>query len=108
MRKDILNPQNYTKNENLNESQKQQFNIVDVMTRLSDLGWKNQFDTFDTYYKKINNYEVIVSKHIDSKCWSVTLVSWDESRNYSDEITMNYNATFDWVIQLTEVLSNST
>ena len=69
---------------------------------------KNRCDTFDTYYKKINDYEVCVSKHINSKSWSVTLVEWDESGNHSDEITINYDATFDWVIQLTDVLSNGT
>lgn len=94
--------------ENLNEPQKPQLNIDAVMCRLSDLGWRNRCDTFDTYYKKINDYEVCVSKHINSKSWSVTLVEWDESGNHSDEITINYDATFDWVIQLTEVLSNGT
>ena len=92
--------------ENLNEPQKSQLNIAAVMCRLSDLGWRNRCDTFDTYYKKINDYEVCVSKHINSKSWSVTLVEWDESGNNSDEITINYDATFDWVVQLTEVLSN--
>ena len=79
-----------------------------VMCRLSDLGWKNRCDTYDAYYKKINDYEVCVSKHINSKEWSVTLIEWDEGGRNSDEITINYDANIDWVIQLSEVLSNGT
>ena len=79
-----------------------------VMCRLSDLGWRNRCDTYDAYYKKINDYEVCVSKHINSKEWSVTLIEWDGGGINSDEITINYDANIDWVIQLTEVLSNGT
>lgn len=74
------------------------------MSGLSSLGWKNQCDTFDTYYKKIGDYEILVSKHIKSRYWTVSLI--DRGFQVSPEITINRNATFEWVVELTGILSN--
>ena len=76
----------------------------DVMRRLSELGWQNRCDTFDTYYKKINNYEIVVSKHIKETKWQVTLVLHDGG--FEDEITINEDAKLEWIISITELLSN--
>jgi hypothetical protein len=90
------------------EIEKEQMNIGDGMCRLSELGWRNRYDTFDTYYYEINDYKIYVSRHVNSQSWSVTLVEYDSEINEINEITINSNATFDWVIQLKEVLSNTT
>lgn len=81
------------------------------MQKLSDLGWKTRFDTFETYWKEINDYEIVVSKHINSKSWDCTLVQhFDEytDKMESAEVTINLNATFDWVIKLVDILSTGT
>ena len=91
--------------EQMNKKEEPQINID--MRKLSDLGWKTRFDTFETYWKEINDYEIIVSKHINSKSWDCTLVQhFDE--NGSDEININCDATFDWVIKLVDLLSAGT
>ncbi len=79
-----------------------------VMCRLSEMGWSNRCDTYDTYSKKINDYEIMVHKHINSKDWQCTLVEWNENGSLSDEITINYDASFEWVVSIAELLSNGT
>jgi len=73
------------------------------MNGLLELGWENRCDTFDTYYKKINDYEVCVSQHTTEKHWTVTLVHWHD--NETNEIAINYDATFEWVVAISEMLS---
>lgn len=78
------------------------------MSQLSNLeGWTNRCDTYDTYYKKINDYEICVTKYINSTKWEVVLIEWDAHGSQSNEIPLNYNATFEWVIKLTELLTSA-
>lgn len=74
------------------------------MHRLLDRpGWTNRCDTYDTYYKTINDFEVIVSKHISKTKWSCTLVQWLDSKD-SDEIVIREDCTFEWIVYLTNLL----
>jgi len=73
------------------------------MNKLLELGWNHRYDTFETYYKKIGDYEIIVSKHINSKTWDCVLVQYCEI-DESCEITVNNNATLEWVISFTKLL----
>lgn len=70
------------------------------MNQLTNLGWYNVYDTFESYYKKINDYEVCVSKHINGDNWIVSIQTEEEI----EIITLNHDASFDWVIQLTDIL----
>lgn len=76
------------------------------MEKLSTLGWTNRSDNFDLYYKKINVYRVYVSKPISSENWMVRLVECNEELN-PEEIVLNYDADFDWVIRLTNILEEA-
>ncbi len=72
------------------------------MNQLTSLGWNSRFDTFETYYKKIGDYEIIVSKHISETKWDCTLVEWNEE--VINEITLNSDYDFEWIIKLVDVL----
>jgi len=76
---------------------------LNIMSRLSEMGWSNRGVTYDTYSKKINNYEIMVHRYINSTNWQCTLVEWNG--NLSNEITINYDASFEWIISITELLS---
>lgn len=86
-------------------------NPRNIMSPLSDRGWFNQqqvirTDAFDTYSKKINDCEIIVSKYTKSSKWECVLIEFAaDGRN--DEITINYDATFDWVVSLEKLLSKT-
>jgi hypothetical protein len=71
---------------------------------LNKLNWEHQFDTFITYWKKIGYYTIYVSKHTKETKWNVTLIEWWDG-NQSNEITINHNANFKWLMDLVQILS---
>lgn len=78
--------------------------MIEPMDKLSKLGWESNFDTFFTYYKNYGNYRLIVDRHKDETNWSVTLVDLCSSNKDQAEITINHNATVEWVIHLSYAL----
>ena len=77
------------------------------MHNLCQLGWLNRCDTFDSYYKKINHYEIVVSRHISEEKWQCTLVEWNENGTDSDEITISYDCDFYFVTEITNLLTKT-
>lgn len=77
------------------------------MNRLIGLGYYNRFDTYDVYTKEINNFQITVSKHITKHKWQCVLVEWHEGGNDSDEITLSFDCSYEWVCDLDKVLSMS-
>jgi hypothetical protein len=76
------------------------------MDKLIELGWKWRYDTFETYWKQIYNYEIIVSKHIKyEKAWTCTLV---KNEGGNDEITISHDCSFEWVKKIEDLLSTTT
>lgn len=71
------------------------------MDHLTHLGFTNRCDTFDTYSKKLEDYTIHVSKYINDKHWVCTLTDNDGN----DEITINYDTTLKWIIELENILS---
>lgn len=71
------------------------------MKRLIDLGWSSRLDTFETYYKSIDDYQIFVGRHIEQDPFWVTLIY------HECEIIVNYDADFDWVVSLDKLLSNA-
>ena len=72
---------------------------------LDKLGFRHRYDTFFTYWKEIDDYEIIFSKHISNTDWVCTLVSHDT--DHSDEITINYNCTTEWALNIVKLLEEA-
>lgn len=76
------------------------------MYKLLDYGFTNRCDTFDTYYKEIKeNLELCIFKHIKDKNWSCSLIQNIHEYNLNDEITISYDCTFEWVMDLEKILT---
>ena len=76
-----------------------------LMDKLDELGWQHEYTNFISYFKKIQDYEIFVSKHVNETKWVVTLIKWDNRS--SEEIIINNNATLDWVINITKLLEDA-
>lgn len=63
------------------------------------LGWQHRLDTFDTYFTKIGNYEIVVSKHNSETKWSCVLIQDD------NEIKLSENTTVTDVLKIHNLLS---
>lgn len=74
------------------------------MHRLKELGFKAEYNSYETYFKEIRNFQILVHKHVEEVKWTVTLIEHHEERD-SEEIEVNDNATFEWVCMLVKVLT---
>lgn len=71
------------------------------MNKLINLGWNKTSTTlYETYSKTINDYTIQVTKHINGTNWIASIQTCEEI----EIITLNHDASFDWVIQLTDIL----
>lgn len=85
-----------------------------VMKDLVKLGWENFFDgSFDQYYKNIREFQICVHKQITDDKWECTLIAHEDCKKYSEfndfvlnEITVNTDTTFQWVIDFEKIISN--
>lgn len=81
------------------------YTINKNMDKLVELGWKFRYDIFETYWKQIHNYEIIVSKHIKyEKAFTCTLVKYEGG---NDEITISHDCSFEWVKKIEDLLSTT-
>lgn len=72
---------------------------------LTKYGFKPRYDTFESYMLNIEDLNIIVDKHNKEtkfKCWLIN--NYDGTK--SDEICVNDDCTFEWVMSLVELLKN--
>lgn len=75
------------------------------MSELTKHNFKAHYDTFESYMLNIDDFNIIIDKHINEtkyKCWIVS--NYDGVK--SDEICINDDCTFEWIMDLVELLKN--
>jgi len=75
------------------------------MSALLDAGWKKDEDVsirWESYTKEVHGYKICVSRHVEGEKWAVALIDFD-----MEQITVNEDATIEWVLDLVEILSSA-
>ena len=78
------------------------------MERLEELGWTNIYDyPYTTYIKKIGDIELCVTKHNRHDKWKVFVIDDDKEIKTHDEVAINYDASYEWVVEFYNVMLKS-
>lgn len=76
------------------------------MSELTNHGFKARYDTYESYMLNIDDYNIIINRHIKNTKFQCWLVENYDGNEKSSEICINEDCDFEWVLNLVELLKN--